>query len=805
MSDCTCQHCGAALADPAQRFCCKGCAGAYELIHSLGLDGWYQRRILRDDTRAPRPEDDDAAAMVDPAAYVTTDADGIASLHLLIDGLHCAACVWLIENMLARQPGVTHARLNMTTRRLALRWRADATTAETLVAAVTRLGYRVMPYDPCRMGQSARREEHQLLRALAVAGFAASNIMLLSVAIWAGYGEMGTATRTLLHWVSALIALPAVAYAGRPFYRSAWAGLKAGRMNMDVPISLGVTVATAMSLWQTIEHAQHAYFDASTSLLFFLLVGRYLDRLARGRAQSAAEQLLGLAAVAVRRIEPDGSRKAVPAAEIRPGDRIAVGTGERIGADGAVALGQSEIDCALVTGESLPAQVGPGARVHAGTVNLGPPIEIAVTAAGEGTLLAEIARLMENAEQGRTRFVRLADQVARRYAPVVHVMGLSTLILWLALGAGWQESLLNAVAVLIITCPCALALAVPAVQVVASSRLFRAGILLKSADALERLAQVDTVVLDKTGTLTRGKPVLRRAEGHDDDDLRLAAALAADSRHVLSRALVASLPAAVPAMAGVVEEPGAGLRCGDLRLGSAKFCGIDAPPAGGPEIWLRRADGRVAHFVFTDAPRKDAADVLATLQRRGLKLVLLSGDRRDVVAATAAACGIDDWRAEIDPAGKVAVLSELAARGAKVLMVGDGLNDAPALAAAFVSLSPSSAADISQTAADAVFQGDLLAPVATVISVARRARRLVWQNIALSIGYNLLAVPLAVAGLVTPLIAAAAMSSSSLLVSLNSLRLRASDERIDRAHTGGAGTRPAGAGRLPVGPAQRPV
>ena len=801
MSECACLHCGAALAEAGERFCCRGCAGAYALIHDLGLDGWYQRRILRDDTRAPRPEDDDGSTMVDPAAYVTTAPDGTASLHLLIDGLHCAACVWLIENMLARQPGVTHARLNMTTRRLALRWQAGATDADTLIAAITRLGYRVMPYDPCRLGQGARAEEHQLLRALAVAGFAASNIMLLSVAIWAGHGEMGDATRTLFHWVSAIIALPAVAYAGRPFYRSAWAGLKARRLNMDVPISLGVIVATTMSLWQTILHEQHAYFDASTSLLFFLLVGRYLDRLARGRAQSAAEQLLGLAAVAVRRIEPDGSRKAIPAADIRAGDRIAVGTGERIGADGTVALGRSEIDCALVTGESLPAQVAPGDRVHAGTVNLGAPLEIAVTAAGEGTLLAEIARLMENAEQSRTRFVRLADEVSRRYAPVVHILGFSTLILWLSLGAGWHQALLNAVAVLIITCPCALALAVPAVQVVASSRLFRAGVLLKSADALERLAAVDTVVLDKTGTLTRGKPTLRRAEGHDDDDLRLAASLAADSRHVLSRALVASLPAAVPAMAGVVEEPGAGLRCGDIRLGSARFCGIDAPPAGGPEIWLRRADGRVAHFAFTDAPRADAAAVLATLKRRGLRLVLLSGDRRDVVAATAAACGIDDWRAEIDPAGKVAVLKDLAAQGAKVLMVGDGLNDAPALAAAFVSLSPSSATDISQTAADAVFQGDLLAPVATVISVARRARRLVLQNIAVSIGYNLLAVPLAVCGLVTPLIAAVAMSSSSLIVSVNSLRLRASDERIDRAHPGGADAGAARPRRLPVGAA----
>lgn len=807
-----CRHCNGELsAGRADGFCCNGCAGAFALIGGLGLGDWYRRRGQEQIFR-PIDVGDAETVTLDPARYVVTKPDGTAALDLLIEGMHCAACVWLIEQALARQPGVVAARLNMTTRRLHVEWQPDRVTASTLVDTVTRLGYRATPFDPCRLGDSARREEKELLRCLAVAGFAAANIMLMSVAVWSGHaGSMGEATRGVFHFVSALIAIPTVAYAGRPFFRSAAVALKARRLNMDVPISLGVTLATLMSLYQTLIGGQHAYFDAAVSLLFFLLIGRYLDRLARARAHGAAEHLVALQASAVRRVLPDGRREAIPASEVAVGDRVAVAVGERIGVDGTVAVGRSDIDTGLVTGESLPQTAGPGTQVFAGTLNLSGPLEITVSAAAGGTLLAEIAQLMEAAEQGRSGHVRLADRVARAYAPVVHVLGLSTFLLWLALGAGWEQALMNAIAVLIITCPCALALAVPAVQVVASGRLFRAGVLLKSADALERLANVNTVLFDKTGTLTVGRPQLRIGEGYNADDLMLASAIAANSRHVLARAL-ANSGAAAPLPADQVREiPGDGLvaqtATGEVRLGRAAFVGAPTSEINeGPEVWLRHPDGRLARFQFVDPVRPDAAATVAGLSKGGLTVGLLSGDRPDVVEAIARRVGIADWRGGVSPSAKVAAIADRQAQGARVLMVGDGLNDAPALAAATVSMSPSSGADITQTAADLVFQGDRLAGVALARQVALRSRRLAWQNIAVALGYNALAVPLAVAGQVTPLVAAIAMSSSSLVVVLNALRLRGeANERSGLSDSGGARAGRIGAGGVLVGAQERTV
>ncbi|MBT6119372.1 MAG: heavy metal translocating P-type ATPase, partial [Rhodospirillaceae bacterium] len=450
---------------------------------------------------------------------------------------------------------------------------------------------------------------------------------------------------------------------------------------------------------------------------------------------------------------------------------------------------------------SLPAAVAPGASVFAGTMNLTAALRVRAVAAGEETLLAEIARLMETAEQGRARFVALADRVARLYAPAVHSLGLVTFLGWfLLVGAPWQQALLYAVAVLIVTCPCALGLAVPAVQVIAGGRLFRQGILLKSATALERLAQVDTVAFDKTGTLTEGRPVLRRDGGIDDEALRAAASGAAASSHPLARALVAAVPP-VPVAADVTETPGAGLAWpgpgGMARLGSRVWCGVTsadgadgadgaagegaeiAEENAGPELWFARPGMAPVRFAFEDAPRADAAAVVDRLRARGLHLLLLSGDRPGVVRAIADRLGFADWRAGMAPGEKVVRLEELAARGRHVLMVGDGLNDAPSLAAAHVSLSPSSAAEISQNAADIVFQGDRLAPVAETLAVARRAASLVRQNLALATLYNMFAVPLAMLGHVTPLVAAVAMSSSSLIVIGNALRL-AGRGRLER-------------------------
>ena len=720
----------------------------------------------------------ETAPMADPGLYVRTGADGATELNLAVENLHCPGCIPRIEGALRGQPGVLEARVNLSSRRLRLRWRGGATAAD-LLAPVLAQGYRLAPFDADAVAAAGEAERRALLRALAVAGFAAGNVMLLSVSVWSGLAaDMGAATRSLLHWVSALIALPAVAYAGRPFFASAVAALKGGRLNMDVPISLAVLLATAMSLFETVRGGPLVYFDAAVMLLFFLLIGRTLDLGVRGRVRSAAENLLALRARSATLIEADGRRRSVATAALACGARVAVATGERIPADGRIVAGRGEIDTSLVTGESLPRPVGIGDGVFAGTVNLGAPLEIEVTATGDGTLLAEIGRLMAAAEQGRARYVRLADRAARIYAPTVHGLAAATFLGWLLIaGASWQSALMTAVAVLIITCPCALGLAVPAVQVTAVARLLRRGVLVKSADGLERLAQADTVVFDKTGTLTLGRPELVNGDAVSPADLRLAASLACVSRHPLARALCRAAGSVVAAP-GVREEPGMGLEAAvggrPVRLGHRTWCGVaDAGPAAAPEMemWLAVEGCTPARFTFRDAPRADAGALIGWLRRQGFSISLLSGDRPGAVRPLAEALGIADWQAECRPADKTARLAAMARAGHRVLMVGDGLNDAPALAAAHVSASPAEAADISQTAADVILQGDGLAPLAEAIRVSRLARRLVLQNFALAFGYNAIAVPLAVAGHVTPLIAAAAMSASSIAVTLNALRL----------------------------------
>ncbi|MEQ9812759.1 MAG: heavy metal translocating P-type ATPase [Azospirillaceae bacterium] len=717
----------------------------------------------------------ETARAVDVDAYVREE-NGLHRLDLMIEGIHCGGCVATIERTARSIPGMVEARVNMTTRRMSLGWRGPTAMAGELVGRLSGLGYRAVPYDPARLRGSDEAEEKALLRAMAVAGFAAANVMLLSVSIWAGHAQgMAEATRDLLHWFSALVVLPAIAYAGRPFFASAFQALRHGRTHMDVPITIGVVLAAGISLFETVRGGAHAYFESAIMLVFFLLIGRYLDRRARRQARSSAERLLALSAQAVTVIGETG-HVVLPADRVLPGMVALVAAGEKIGVDGTVIEGASDLDAGIITGESLPLSTGVGAQVHAGAINLTAPLKIRVSAAGDGTLLAGIVRLMEAAEAKKARFVALADRVARLYAPVVHVLAAATFLAWwLVLGLAWQPALLIAVSVLIITCPCALGLAVPAVQVIASSRLVRQGVLVKSGTALEQAAAADTVVFDKTGTLTLGRPRLVEGGGNRAA-LRLAAGLAANSRHPLAQALVAKAGPVLPAD-GVEEVPGRGLRRpvsgGEIRLGSRAFCGVAEDPAApaGPELWLTRPGAAPSRFGFADTERPDAQAVVTGLRQRGCRVILLSGDRRATVADMADRLGIAEWHADCRPDEKVRHLEALAAAGGRVMMVGDGLNDAPALAAAAVSLSPTSAADISQNAADIVFQGERLSPVLTVVDTARRARRLITQNLVLAIGYNAVTVPLAVAGLVTPLIAAAAMSASSIVVVLNALRL----------------------------------
>ncbi|MPT23455.1 MAG: copper-translocating P-type ATPase, partial [Starkeya sp.] len=536
----------------------------------------------------------------------------------------------------------------------------------------------------------------------------------------------------------------AAAYAGQPFFQSALRALKSRSLNMDVPITLGVLLALSVSVFETLHHAEHAYFDSAVMLLFFLLAGRYLDHAMRRRTRAEAGNLAALKAVTANRIEPDGRLVTVPAAAVKPGDEVMLRAGERAPVDGIVLSGTAAVDESLVTGETLPRSLSVGATVHAGSLIHDGVLRLKTVAAGEDTFLDEIERLLDKASTARGRYIRLADRAARLYAPMVHTTALLALVGWLIAGASLHQAVLIAVAVLIITCPCAIGLAVPAVQVVATGALLKRGVLLRSGDALERLARIDQVAFDKTGTLTSGAPTVTSWPS-DPEAVRLAAALAAASRHPVARALHAGHPQASP-LAGAEEIPGEGLRApwegGEIRLGRAAFCGLaplDAAPGetAGGEVWLTRPFHAPARFLIEDTPRPEAARVVAAFAAAGLPATLLSGDHPGAVARLAEAVGIGDWQADRRPGDKLARLVALRAQGRRVLMVGDGLNDAPALAGAFVSASFAHGAPASQSAADLVLPAGDLAALPVAWRVARRARGLILQNLILAALYNM--------------------------------------------------------------------
>jgi len=713
----------------------------------------------------------------DYQSLVTTTDSGLYRLDAAIEGMTCAACIGDIEHGLRDLPGLASARVNYTNRRLALEWRDETFDLSVVFARLRRMGYEVHPFELAESERSETETTRFLLRCLAIAGFAAMNIMLLSVGVWIG-SDIDPETRDLFHGVSALIALPAAAFAGQPFFRSAFAALRARRLNMDVPISLGVLLAVIMSVYETVTHAEHAYFDSATMLLTFLLLGRFVDHAMRRRTRAVAANLAALRTPLASRLSADGDETRVPVAQIKAGDVVVSRPGERLPVDGLIVGGDALLDDSLITGETVRRPVQAGDTVYAGSLNYDGVLTIRVCAANGSTLLDDIEKLLDKAASARSRYLRLADRVSRLYAPMVHVAALSTAVFWLVQGATFHDSVIIAICVLIITCPCALALAVPAVQVVASGALFRAGVLLNSADAIERLAEADTIIFDKTGTLTAPAPRVVNADAIDPETLALAARLAHASRHPLARAVAALAPNASPIEAR--EEHGLGVSATvdgvEARLGSGAFCEMtqqfEALDALEPDISLVafRYDDRQALFQVRQILRSDARTTIDALRTRGFAIEILSGDRPEAVERIARALDVDNWRGGLTPAEKVARIEALRDAGRKTLMIGDGLNDAPALASAYASISPIDAMHITQAAADAVFLGERLGPIVATVDSARRARKLMRQNLCLSVIYNFVAVPLAMAGWLTPLIAAAAMSGSSLLVTLNALR-----------------------------------
>lgn len=716
----------------------------------------------------------DAASTPEMSAFLRRDRDGQSRLDLLVTGARCAGCISKIEKEVLRLPGVDTVRLNLSTGRLAIGLSNPAADPALIIRTLVDLGYPATPFDPGEALRARDKEGRRLILALAVAGFGAMNAMMFSVPIWAGLfdQELGPATRTMMMWMSGAVGAPCAVFAGMTFFTSACRSLRAGRANMDVPISVGVILTLVISFSETILHGRDAYFDAAVSLLFLLLIGRWLDHKLRASARSAAADLLALQSPTAHVLDASGRERAVPLSDVRPGDILRVRPGDRIPVDATLEDGEALLDNSLLTGESLPERVSQGDLCRAGAVNTSALLTVRARAESEDSSLAAIARLVEAGAQSRSRYVQLADKAAALYVPVVHAAALATFLGGWALGLEPREALIRAVAVLIVTCPCALGLAVPAVQIVASSRLFGRGVLVKSGAALERLAEVDHVVFDKTGVLTEGRPALIETPA---SVIAMAAPLARASNHPMSRA-IARAAGSGPVATEVVEHGGLGLE-GVIdgrraRLGRAAFVGVPNARSTETELWFGYDDGPKVRLRFSDRVRPDAARAVAALQARGLTIEILSGDQPSVVEAVARTVGITGYRAGLLPGEKAEAVDRLAASGRKVLMVGDGLNDAAALARAHAAIAPGSAIEASQNAADLVLTQDSLMAIVDAVDVARSARQRALENFGFAALYNLVAAPAAMLGLVNPFVAALAMSGSSLVVTLNALRLK---------------------------------
>ena len=562
--------------------------------------------------------------------YVREAGSGLSHIDLAVEGVRCAGCMSKIERGLSSIPDVTLARVNLTDRRVALEWREGALDPARFIDRLAELGYKAYPFETVRAEAIETEQATFLLRCLGVAAFAAMNVMMLSIPVWSGnVTDMIPEQRDFFHWLSALIALPAAAYSGQPFFISAFRALRARRTNMDVPISIGIVLALAMSVVETFHHAEHAYFDAALMLITFLVAGRYLDQSMRRRTRAVAGNLAALKAETATKFVGADEICEVPIAAVRTGDIVLLRPGERSAVDGTVIEGQSKIDQSLITGETLPARAGPGTAVYAGTLNLSGALRVRVSAAAEGTLLAEIMRLLDNAVLGRSRYLQLADRASRLYAPVVHAAALLTMIGWVAFGASWHDAIVTAIAVLIITCPCALGLAIPAVQTIVSGALFRCGVLLNSGDAVERLAEIDRVIFDKTGTLTLPELDVANAANIPQHVFDLAGRLALTSHHPVAAAVARSAGAKSP-LAGAEEIAGQGVRGLvdgiEIKLGRPSFCGAEDRANdilnGDPEASVVAFRyGEACHvFAVRQRLRPDAAATIAALRQGGIEV-----------------------------------------------------------------------------------------------------------------------------------------------------------------------------------------
>jgi len=801
-----CFHCGEAnpsrsnwradIDGRSERFCCAGCLAVAQTIRAAGLSTFY---ALREEAE-PQARNEAPTVSDVPRAHVADVArdigNGLREMSLLLDGIHCGACVWLIETWLMQQPGIREASVNFATRRARVRFAAADTSPASILRDIGRIGYRAHPYDPGRREALARRESRALLLRMALALLGMMQVMMFAVPAYISVDGVDAEYQALMNWASLVVTLPVVLYSGAPFFTGAWRGLRVRRPGMDVPIALGVSGAFVWSAWTTIVGRGAVYFDSVTMFIALVLVARFVELQVRAKAGDALESIareMPPSAHVLEGYPQTASERIVTATELRVGDCIRVESGAPLPADGVVVEGRSSVEEAVLTGESWPRAKTKGDRVMAGSVNRESPLVVRVTAVGEATTLAGLARLVERAASERPRIARLADRVATRFVAILLALTAAVAVAWWFIDPA--RALPVALSVLVVSCPCALSLATPAALASAAGALGRRQILCVRPDALEAMSRVTHVVLDKTGTLTTGNIRVAGVTAAVPEDasrcLHLAATLEQGSAHPMARALREFKvdPLAASHLTAVAGSGVEGLIQGTrYRFGRADWVAercratlpasfVDVASGESPAL-LASENEWLACIRFGDRVRPEAVALVRTLRGLGLHPSIISGDGEATVASVAHAVGIDEWHADARPVDKRRLIADLQRRGAVVAMIGDGINDAPSLAQADVALTLGSAATLTQWTADAVVLGDDLSRIGHALVAARRTFRVIRQNVAWALVYNIVAIPLAATGHLSPLAAAIGMSASSLIVVGNAWRL----SRLSGAH-----------------------
>ncbi|MGV8990863.1 MAG: heavy metal translocating P-type ATPase [Thiobacillus sp.] len=793
-----CFHCGLPVPDGAdypiqfeykvQATCCRGCQAVAQTIIDSGQGAYYTHRTALPAT--PREAETELAklGLYDlpeiQESFVRIEAENIREAALILENIVCAACIWLNERHISSLPGVLSVEINYATRRARVRWDNSRIQLSAILKAVSDIGYIAHPFDPGRSDDIYKRERNTAIKRLAIAGLGMMQVMMYALPTYTAT-DMTDEIRLLMSWASLVLTIPVVLYSAWPFFIGAWRDLKRRMLGMDVPVALGVGTAFIASVYGTFSGHGEVYYDSVTMFVFLLLTGRFLEMNARRRAGAAVEELVKLIPAATTRLThwPARDEEQVPVARLIVGDHVLVRPGETLPADGVVIEGDSAVNEAMLTGESLPVSKSVHSRVVGGSLNQASPLVVQVEKLGADTRLASIVRLLDRAQSEKPRLAQLADRAAAWFVGLLLIITVAVGLVWYAIDP--SKVLWIVVSILVVTCPCALGLATPAALTTATGRLTRLGLLTTRGHALETLARATDLVFDKTGTLTHGQLSVRRViplGGRSESEVSaLASALEVGSEHPIARALRVTGDATFSA-SQIRNTPGRGveamIECHTYRIGSPRYASRSESPPAPPEqeggsSWVALADesGLIAWFALADTPRPDAAASLIALRALGLRLHLLSGDGEAAVKTTAQQLGMADWRAGALPEDKLAYVKALQAEGRIVAMVGDGINDAPVLAGAQVSIAMGEGADVAQAAADMVMLGGRLATLADGIALARKTQKIIRQNLGWALGYNLIAIPAAAMGFVTPWIAGIGMSSSSLLVVLNALRL----------------------------------